>query len=264
MNNSLSSHLQRTTMERLTLAIIMTACLLVNASSSSSIASSSTLPFSPSSYGVLRSSHESHNNNVCTITQRQRQSNATVEQRSGVENNNSASSHVIHSLYNALNNFLLVRSAVVATKDLTSSPSASATHTSTTSSSPYNVGSIVELYKDESYFAAPAIVTSSSASSSTENTIMIQNTITNTYSTISTSYIHAYTTYDNGTRASCNVSAPNSNEAYMKPCVVNSHTLRPNSGLVLYEVSYLNEEDELVKEILPFSRVQRRRQPVIS
>ena len=248
-------------MERLTLAIIMATCLLVNASSSSSIASSSTLPFSPSSYGELRSIHES--NNVCSITQRQQQSNATIEQPYSVENSNSATSHVIHTLYNALNNFLLVRSAIVATKDLTSSPSASATHGSTTSS-PYKVGSIVELYKEESYFATPAIVTSSSSSSSIENTVVVQNTITNTYSTISTSYIHAYTTYDNGTRASCNVSAPNSNEAYMKPCVVNSHTLRPNSGLVLYEVSYLNEEDELVKEMLPFSRVQRRRQPVIS
>ena len=49
--------------------------------------------------------------------------------------------------------------------------------------------------------------------------------------------------------------------------MVNSHTVREYSGVVVYDVSYLNvenEEEELVNEKnLPFSRVQRRRRHML-
>lgn len=42
----------------------------------------------------------------------------------------------------------------------------------------------------------------------------------------------------------------------MTPCVVNTSYVREHSGLILYEVSYLDDNDSLVRETLPFSRVQ--------
>ena len=60
---------------------------------------------------------------------------------------------------------------------------------------------------------------------------------------------------------------PISDNVELHPCVVNSHTVREYSGVVVYDVSYLNvenEEEELVNEKnLPFSRVQRRRRHML-
>ena len=130
-------------------------------------------------------------------------------------------------------------------------------------------GSIVELYSDSSYFATPALVLQHHSSSSKQHAYVIENTITHKIiPSISSQYIHPYKPYADGTRASCNISPPNNKpaareevdheeEVYMIPCVIISHTIRPRSKVVLYHVSYLDSQDELVEEILPFSREQR-------
>jgi len=240
-----------TTMERLaaTIAIIFAVAqflLIVNASSST------TLPIALSRQQLL-SSHHTNNRNVCDS--KVTQSNATIEEED-IDKKSAASLLAVRAFHKALNNLLIVRSAL-------------STMNSSTTSSPqlFKIGTIVELYRDESYFATPAIITSTSNGDGSDNSVItMQNTITSsTYSTIETSYIHTYTQYTDGTRASCNVSPPNSNEVYMTPCVVNTSYVREHSGLILYEVSYLNvDDDSLVRETLPFSRVQRRRQPLIS
>ena len=232
-----------TTMERLaaTIAIILAVAqfllVVVNASTT-------TLPSALSRQQLLKS------RNVCesSVTQ----SNATIEE-TGIEKKKSSSLLAIRAFHEALNNLLIVRSAI------------STINTSSSSPQLFKIGTIVELYRDESYFATPAIITSTTSNDDNSNSLTLQNTITgSSYSTIETSYIHTYNQYTDGTRASCNVSPPNSNEVYMTPCVVNTSYVREHSGLILYEVSYLNEEDSLVRETLPFSRVQRRRQPLVS
>ena len=242
-----------TTMERLFATIVVLIAVaqfllvVVNASSTT------TLP-SPLSRQQLLSYHNKNNRNVCdsTVTQ----SNATIEEED-IEEKSAASLLAVRAFHEALNNFLIVRSAL------------STINTSSSSQQLFKIETIVELYRDESYFATPAIITSTTSNDydSDNSVITMQNTITgSTYSTIETSqYIHTYKQYTDGTRASCNVSPPNSNEVYMTPCVVNTSYVREHSGLILYEVSYLNEEDDsLVRETLPFSRVQRRRQPLVS
>lgn len=144
-------------------------------------------------------------------------------------------------------------------------------------------GSIVELYEPDSYFAVPAIIideiiTSSSSSNSNSTApnnnkvYTIQNAITNNQiSDIPSEYIHPYTPYKDGTIASCNISKLR-NVKSMKPCSIISHSIHDNkehklkrssrsNGLVIYQVSYLNENEneELIYDNLPFSRVQRRR-----
>ena len=142
-------------------------------------------------------------------------------------------------------------------------------------------GSIVELYEPDSYFAVPAIIideiiTSSGSSSNTtapnNKVYTIQNAITNNQiSDIPSEYIHPYTPYKDGTIASCNISKLR-NVKSMKPCAIISHSIHDNkehklkrnsrsNGLVIYQVSYLNEneKEELIYDNLPFSRVQRRR-----
>jgi len=232
-------------MERLaaTIAIILAVAqfllVVVNASTST------TMPSALSRQQLL-SSHNTNNRNVCesTVTR----SNATIEE--DVEKKSSSSLLAVRAFHEALNNLLIVRSAL-------------STMNSSTTSSPqlFKIGTIVELYRDESYFATPAIITSTSNGDGSDNSVItMQNTITgSSYSTIETSFIHTYKQYTDGTRASCNISPPNSNEVYMTPCVVNTSYVREHSGLILYEVSYLDEEDSLIRETLPFSRVQRRR-----
>ena len=238
-----------TTMERLaaTIAIILAVAqfllVVVNAASTTT----TTLP--ALSRQQLLSSHNTNNRNVCDS--KVTQSNATIEEDIDKK---SSSLLAVRAFHEALNNFLIVRSALSTITNSSSSPQL------------FKIGTIVELYRDESYFATPAIITSTTSNDSDGNSVItMQNTITgSTYSTIETSYIHPYTQYTDGTRASCNVSPPNSNEVYMTPCVVNTSFVRENSGLILYEVSYLNVEDSLVRETLPFSRVQRRRQPLVT
>ena len=118
---------------------------------------------------------------------------------------------------------------------------------------PIKPGSIVELYSDTSYFAIPAIVLEGSSSSNNE--YVIENTITHdTLPSVSSKLIHPYQIYADGTRASCNIGIEDT--VYMTPCAVRSHVVREKSGLAMYEVSYL-ENDKLVEEYMPFSRVQR-------
>ena len=242
-----------TTMERLaaTIAIILAVAqfllVVVNAS-----LTTTALPKAALSRQHLLLSHNTNNRNVCDS--KVTQSNATIEEED-IDKKSAASLLAVRAFHEALNNLLIVRSALDTINNSSSSPQL------------FMIGTIVELYRDESYFATPAIITSTSNGDGSDNSVItMQNTITSsTYSTIETSYIHTYTQYTDGTRASCNVSPPNSNEVYMTPCVVNTSYVREHSGLILYEVSYLNvDDDSLVRETLPFSRVQRRRQPLIS
>ena len=133
------------------------------------------------------------------------------------------------------------------------------------SSSHFKIGSIVELYSSQSYFAIPAIILQDKASSGYYS---LHNTITNaSLANIESQFIHEYKIYDDGTRASCNIGSSSGDDGggllqstvYMTPCAILSHSIRRKSGIVLYEVAYLNEEEELVNDTLPFSRVQRRR-----
>ena len=50
----------------------------------------------------------------------------------------------------------------------------------------------------------------------------------------------------------------------MVPCAIISHSVREGTTVIIYNVSYLNDKDDLVNDNLPFSRVQRRRDPVIA
>jgi len=240
-----------TTMERLaaTIAIIFAVAqfllVVVNAS-----LTTTALPKAALSRQHLLLSHNTNNRNVCDS--KVTQSNATIEEED-IDKKSAASLLAVRAFHEALNNLLIVRSALDTINNSSSSPQL------------FMIGTIVELYRDESYFATPAIITSTSMDDD-GNLITMQNTITgSSYTTIETSYIHTYKQYTDGTRASCNVSPPNSNEVYMTPCVVNTSYVREHSGLILYEVSYLNvDDDSLVRETLPFSKVQRRRQPLVS
>ena len=128
-----------------------------------------------------------------------------------------------------------------------------------------NIGNIVELYETDSYFAIPAIITDEFFSTNNNNEpptttklYSLQNAITSTQlSNINFQNVHPYTPYEEGTICSCNISTLR--KIKMIPCAIISHTIRPSSKLVVYQVSYLNENDNLVYDNLPFSRVQRRR-----
>lgn len=119
----------------------------------------------------------------------------------------------------------------------------------------FKIGGIVELYTDESYFATPAIVMGyTEEKSSTQYSLL--NTITNNrLPRVESEFIHPYRVYEDETRASCNVGALR--KPSMTPCVIVSHSTR-KSGVAIYQVSYLNkEQNTLVDDNLPFSRVQR-------
>jgi hypothetical protein len=113
------------------------------------------------------------------------------------------------------------------------------------------IGSLVELYMSDSYFATPAILTDKSSTHYNVLNVMTNDRVAQ----VDPQFIHPYKAYEDGTRASCNIGALR--KTSMVPCVVESHSTR-KSGVVLYQVSYLNEEGTLVHEDnLPFSRVQR-------
>ena len=67
----------------------------------------------------------------------------------------------------------------------------------------------------------------------------------------------SHTILPSGTRCHCNTSPPNSNDINIHPCVITNVNIREGSGLILYEVSYLDNEENLVEEYMPFMRVQR-------
>ena len=116
------------------------------------------------------------------------------------------------------------------------------------------IGSIVELYTDESYFATPAIITGYEEEKSYAHYIL-QNTTSNArIPRVDPEFIHPYQVYEDGTRASCNVGPLR--KTFMTPCAIVSHSIR-KSGIATYQVSYLNEEEILVHDYLPFSKVRR-------
>lgn len=165
-------------------------------------------------------------------------------------------------------------------------------------SKPSSIGTIVEVYnKEDSYFAIPAIITdeiiSTSVSSSNDvngdastsyRSYNLQNSITNEIITnVNEEHIHPYTTYKDGTIASCNFSTLRNKVHLMTPCAIVSSSAsvsstvsssrgdndgeveedtKKSSGMmtVSYQVAYLNEENILsYVNDLPYNRVQRRR-----
>ena len=168
-------------------------------------------------------------------------------------------------------------------------------------SKPSPIGNIVEVYyKEDSYFAIPAIITDEIISISTSpsndggisdastsyRSYNLQNSITNEIMTsVNEEDIHPYTTYKDGTIASCNFSTLRNKVHLMTPCAIvsssstGSLTDAPSrrdlndvevedgmsmksSGMitVAYQVAYLNEENILsYVNDLPYNRVQRRR-----
>jgi len=123
----------------------------------------------------------------------------------------------------------------------------------------FKPGSIVELHTDTSYFATPAVITGQQHDdSSSSEPYQLLDVFHNTALTkINKHYIHPYQIYNDQTRASCSVGVDRGTR--MTPCVVESHRMSSdNGGVVVYQVSYLNEEeDDLIRVELPFSRVRR-------
>mmetsp|Transcript_13184 Transcript_13184/g.28616 ORF Transcript_13184/g.28616 Transcript_13184/m.28616 type:complete len:231 (+) Transcript_13184:81-773(+) len=119
--------------------------------------------------------------------------------------------------------------------------------------STFSVGDIVELYGDNSKFAQPAIITGHKIEeSSTEYNLHLLIAKTDP-SGVTSEFIHRYQVYDAGTKASCNVGTL---EVYMADCWIVSHSIE-KSGLISYQVSYLDEEKKLHSKYLPLTSVQR-------
>lgn len=122
---------------------------------------------------------------------------------------------------------------------------------------PLEKGSLVEVFAEGSrhHAAVPAIVTghcTGTGSSQEEHFYGVENVYAREHlPRVDAALVRPYEVYEDGTRAACNV------EARETPCAVMGHTKR-ESGLVLYEVVYLDGEDEPAQEVLPFSRVRRR------
>ena len=106
------------------------------------------------------------------------------------------------------------------------------------------------------YFSAPVVITGYRKEKLSAQ-YSLQNIITNTcLPRVDPELIHPYQVYEDGTRASYNVGALQS-DIYDSLCEIVSHSIR-KSGLVLYHVSYLNDKEEMmVHNHLPFSRVHR-------
>jgi len=120
----------------------------------------------------------------------------------------------------------------------------------------FPVGSIVEVRADNSYFATPAIVVGIQRTKKNSSIKYdLHRTITHEWlDGIDPELIRPYQVYEDGTGASCNIALLRN--VYIAPCSVISHEVG-QSGAVHYQVSYLNFNQELVDDILPFSRVQR-------
>mmetsp|Transcript_1013 Transcript_1013/g.1454 ORF Transcript_1013/g.1454 Transcript_1013/m.1454 type:complete len:247 (+) Transcript_1013:1-741(+) len=132
------------------------------------------------------------------------------------------------------------------------------------SSSPpehFQIGSIVELYAESSYFAVPAVIIGyeeeqEDVKSSAQRHIL-RNSMTNNFITqVESDFIHPYQVYEDETRAWCNVGALRS--AHMVPCAIVSHSIDDGGLGITYQVRYLNEREVLVYDDLVYSRVQRK------
>ena len=123
-------------------------------------------------------------------------------------------------------------------------------------SSHLQVGGIVELYGRKSNFATPARITGYKKEKSSVKYNLV-NDFTDTHTSgVAPEFIHPYQDYEEGTQAYCNVGALH--EIYMTHCTIVSHSIK-KSGIISYQVSYLNEENELIPQHLPFSRILRIR-----
>ena len=118
-------------------------------------------------------------------------------------------------------------------------------------------GDIIELYAGQTYFAVPAVITGYQRDEESSTKYNLQSTITGVRSSgVASQFIHPYQVYEDGTEASCNVSA--TRKLWLVPCRIESHSIKNGSDLVFYRVSYLVDEDEMPRpEFIPFSRVQR-------
>eukprot|EP00571_Detonula_confervacea_P009846 CAMPEP_0172299216 /NCGR_PEP_ID=MMETSP1058-20130122/1571_1 /TAXON_ID=83371 /ORGANISM="Detonula confervacea, Strain CCMP 353" /LENGTH=433 /DNA_ID=CAMNT_0013008577 /DNA_START=82 /DNA_END=1383 /DNA_ORIENTATION=- len=136
-------------------------------------------------------------------------------------------------------------------------PRASSLEPPSKEDSTFPLGSMVELYADSSHFSIPAIITGYNMEESSTN-YNLKNAVTHArISRVAREFIHPYQVHEDGTKAACNVGALR--KIYFATCQIVSHSIT-KSGFVSYEVSYLDENDEMSHpENLPFSRVQRDR-----
>jgi len=110
-------------------------------------------------------------------------------------------------------------------------------------------GSLVELYGEGSYFATPAIITGNYEKTTAMKYHFKHATTYARLTRVDPEFIHPYDVYEDGTEAHCNA------VGVLTPCTIKSHSTKGN--FILYQVSYVNEENEKVQRHLPFSKVQR-------
>mmetsp|Transcript_1097 Transcript_1097/g.2367 ORF Transcript_1097/g.2367 Transcript_1097/m.2367 type:complete len:234 (-) Transcript_1097:527-1228(-) len=117
-------------------------------------------------------------------------------------------------------------------------------------------GSLVELYGEGSYFATPAIITGRYKKTPSMKYNLKHATTNAVPTSVNPEFIHPYQVYEDGKEASCNMGAFRDGMYSTTPCTIDSHSVR-GGGFIFYNVSYLNEENELVQKRLHFSKVQR-------
>lgn len=117
-------------------------------------------------------------------------------------------------------------------------------------------GSLVELYGEGSYFATPAIITGHYKKTPSMKYNLKHATTNAVPTSVNPEFIHPYQVHKDGTEASCNMGISRDGRYDTTPCTIDSHSVR-GSGFIFYHVSYLNEENELMRKRMHFSKVQR-------
>eukprot|EP00581_Thalassiosira_minuscula_P002526 CAMPEP_0183741190 /NCGR_PEP_ID=MMETSP0737-20130205/61505_1 /TAXON_ID=385413 /ORGANISM="Thalassiosira miniscula, Strain CCMP1093" /LENGTH=197 /DNA_ID=CAMNT_0025976447 /DNA_START=412 /DNA_END=1005 /DNA_ORIENTATION=- len=117
-------------------------------------------------------------------------------------------------------------------------------------------GNMIELYGEHNFFAVPAIITGYSYDEVTSSLKYdLYDIVRNSrYAGVAAEFIHPYETYQDGTKAFCNIGS--SRKVHMTLCTIESHFIK-GSGFISYEISYSNGGNVEFKERLPFSKVQR-------
>ncbi|EJK50218.1 hypothetical protein THAOC_30841 [Thalassiosira oceanica] len=118
---------------------------------------------------------------------------------------------------------------------------------------PLKVGDFVELFGVHSTFAIPALV--DDVFDGGESFALIYGTNNQRIPKVDKEFVHPYQTYQEGTEANCNIG--NMRSIVMTPCKIARSVVKDSSNFVVYEVVYLNEQREMTKIFMPFTRVQR-------
>ena len=118
---------------------------------------------------------------------------------------------------------------------------------------PLQAGDFVEIFGDHSTFAIPALV--DEVFGGGETFALIYGSNNQRIPKVDKEFVHPYRAYEEGTEANCNVGSMRS--IVMTPCKVASSTVKESSNFIVYEVLYLNEQHEMIKVFMPFTRVQR-------